>query len=122
MAALGIFLILLLQNARAASAPIPRPGSESLKGRVERELALKVAGDSAGVEFELDTSKLAGVITSVNLNSGYFKYQPPKDRSVTSDSFRFRAKRSGAYSPWEIFRITVSDVGPKIEVSSYLDF
>ncbi len=122
MAALGIFLILLLQDARAASAPIPRPGSESLKGRVERELALKVAGDSAGVEFELDTSKLAGAITSVNLNSGYFKYQPPKDRSVTSDSFRFRAKRSGAYSPWEIFRITVSDIGPKIEVSSYLDF
>jgi hypothetical protein len=122
MAALGIFLVLLPQDARAASAPIPRPGSESLKGRVERELALKVAGDSAGVEFELDTRKLAGAITSFNLSSGYFKYQPPKDRSVTSDSFRFRAKRSGAYSPWEIFRITVSDIGPKIEVSSYLDF
>jgi hypothetical protein len=119
---LSLLLVLPLQNAGAASAPIPRPGSESLKGRIERELALKVAGDSAGVEFELDTSRLAGVITAVNLSSGYFKYQPPKDRSITSDSFRFRAKRSGAYSPWEIFRITVSDIGPRIEVSSYLDF
>ena len=122
MAALGVFWVLFGQTAHPASAPIPRPGSESLKGRTERELALKVAGDSAGVEFELDTSKLAGTITSVNLSSGYFKYHPPKDRSVTSDAFRFRAKRSGAYSPWEIFKIAVSDIGPKIEVSSYLDF
>jgi hypothetical protein len=122
MATLGVFVVSLLQTGHAASAPIPRPGSESLKGRVERELALKVAGESAGVEFELDTTNLAGTITSVNLGSGYFKYQPPKDRTITSDSFRFRAKRSGAYSHWEIFKITVSDLGPKVEVSSYLDF
>ena len=83
---------------------------------------MKVAGDSAGVEFEVDTSRLAGSLKSINRNSGYFKYLPPTDRTVFSDSFRFRATRSGMYSPWEVFNITISDLGPRVEVPTHLDF
>ena len=83
---------------------------------------MKVAGDSAGVEFEVDTSRLLGSLTSLNRNSGYFKYLPPTDRAVFTDSFRFRAKRSGMYSPWEVFKIAISDIGPRVEAPIHLDF
>ena len=83
---------------------------------------MKVAGDSSGVEFEVDTSRLVGRLTSINRSSGYFKYLPPTDRTVFSDSFRFRAKRSGMYSPWEVFNISISDLGPRVEAPTHLDF
>ena len=83
---------------------------------------MKVAGDSAGVEFEVDTSRLVGSLKSLNHISGYFRYLPPTDRTVLADSFRFRAKRSGTYSPWEVFNITVSDLGPRVEAPAHLDF
>jgi hypothetical protein len=83
---------------------------------------MKVAGDPAGVEFEVDTARLIGSLKSINLSSGYFKYLPPSDRTIFADSFRFRAKRSGMYSPWEVFNITIIDLGPRVVTPAHLDF
>lgn len=123
LAAIGLWVPILSHAAPdVASTPIPRPGLEKIRGRAEKDLLLKVVGDQAGIEFELDTRGTKGSVRALNANSSQLRYTPPAERTITRDAFLFRARRGQSYSPWENFQIALLDFGPKLQVPALLDF
>jgi hypothetical protein len=102
--------------------PVLRAGFERIKGRLEKELTLKVAGDPMGVEFEVDTRATKGKLTPLTANFSHLRYTPPADPAVTRDSFLYRAKRAQTYSSWETFHLALLEAGPRLQVPSVLDF
>ncbi len=109
-----------------SAPPIPAAVRQLLTSREPVRIFLRVSGfQTEPATFVLRDEPEHGsvrLLPQLSHEWAEVEYTPPKDRSVTSDSFKFAASNSKGTSSEATVQIQIKDIGPRLEVPQILDF